>query len=321
MGWQIATRMSTNDPSEKAGSEMRAVPVILEPGRTLDLQHVAGFTGTLEANARFTVAPKISGRLENLRVNIRNPVENGEFLAELDSHEYVQEVSEAMISRPRTPWPEKSCTWWKAPGVTDASISRESGAPERLIHVDRSKGESKGVDIAQIGNVLQTSLSGTQAGNYREGGRVHNSGQTQGRRANTAGRDPGPFRDKRSGPARGAAQPSERGAGHRPRGIMLGGILVNNAILLVDQTNQLRRNEGMPMFPAIEEAGRRRLRPILMTALTTIFGLLPLSLGLGEGGEAQAPMARAVIGSLASSTLITLVVVPVMYSLIPKKWS
>jgi HAE1 family hydrophobic/amphiphilic exporter-1 len=97
--------------------------------------------------------------------------------------------------------------------------------------------------------------------------------------------------------------------------IMLGGIVVNNAILLVDHTNLLRRRDGMPLREAIEEAGRRRLRPILMTASTTIIGLVPLALGLGEGGEAQAPMARVVIGGLLSSTMITLVFVPVVYSL------
>jgi HAE1 family hydrophobic/amphiphilic exporter-1 len=96
---------------------------------------------------------------------------------------------------------------------------------------------------------------------------------------------------------------------------MLGGIVVNNAILLVDYTNLLRRRDGMALREAIEEAGRRRLRPILMTALTTSFGLLPLAIGLGEGGEAQAPLARAVIGGLLSSSLITLVVVPVVYSI------
>jgi len=96
--------------------------------------------------------------------------------------------------------------------------------------------------------------------------------------------------------------------------IMLGGIVVNNAILLVDYTNLLRRRDKMAIREAIEEAGRRRLRPILMTATTTIIALLPLALGLNEGGEAQAPMARAVIGGLLSSTLITLVIVPVMYS-------
>jgi HAE1 family hydrophobic/amphiphilic exporter-1 len=97
--------------------------------------------------------------------------------------------------------------------------------------------------------------------------------------------------------------------------IMLEGIVVNNAILLVDCTNLLRRRDGMSVREAIEEAGRRRLRPILMTALTTIIGLVPLALGLGEGGEAQAPMARTVIGGLLSSTLITLVFVPVVYSI------
>jgi HAE1 family hydrophobic/amphiphilic exporter-1 len=96
--------------------------------------------------------------------------------------------------------------------------------------------------------------------------------------------------------------------------IMLGGIVVNNAILLVDTTNMLRREEGMGLSEAIEEAGRRRLRPILMTALTTILGLTYLALGLGEGGEAQAPLARTVIGGLLSSTMITLLVVPVVYS-------
>jgi HAE1 family hydrophobic/amphiphilic exporter-1 len=97
--------------------------------------------------------------------------------------------------------------------------------------------------------------------------------------------------------------------------IMLGGIVVNNAILLVDHTNLLRRRDGMQLREAIEEAGRRRLRPILMTALTTALALVPLALGFGEGGEAQAPMARAVIGGLLSSTIITLVFVPTVYSL------
>jgi HAE1 family hydrophobic/amphiphilic exporter-1 len=97
--------------------------------------------------------------------------------------------------------------------------------------------------------------------------------------------------------------------------IMLAGIVVNNAILLVDYTNLLRRRDGFSMREAIEEAGRRRLRPILMTASTTIIALIPLAFGVGEGGEAQAPMARAVIGGLLSSTLITLVIIPVMYSI------
>jgi HAE1 family hydrophobic/amphiphilic exporter-1 len=101
--------------------------------------------------------------------------------------------------------------------------------------------------------------------------------------------------------------------------IMLAGIVVNNAILLVDYTNQLRRNAGMELFDAIALSGSRRLRPILMTSLTTILGLLPLSFGLGEGGEAQAPLARVVIGGLLSSTLITLVLIPVIYALFEQR--
>jgi hydrophobic/amphiphilic exporter-1 (mainly G- bacteria), HAE1 family len=96
--------------------------------------------------------------------------------------------------------------------------------------------------------------------------------------------------------------------------IMLGGIVVNNAILLVNQAGQLRA-EKMPVMDALLEAGRRRLRPILMTTLTTILALLPLALGIGEGADAQAPLARAVVGGLAASTLITLVLIPVVYSL------
>jgi len=96
--------------------------------------------------------------------------------------------------------------------------------------------------------------------------------------------------------------------------IMLGGIVVNNAILLVDQAGQLRRG-GMDTHTALAEAGRRRLRPILMTTLTTILALLPLALGIGEGADAQAPLARVVIGGLTASTLITLVLVPVAYAL------
>jgi HAE1 family hydrophobic/amphiphilic exporter-1 len=96
--------------------------------------------------------------------------------------------------------------------------------------------------------------------------------------------------------------------------IMLGGIVVNNAILLVDQAGQLQRG-GMRVSDAVAEAGRRRLRPILMTTLTTILALLPLAFGIGEGADAQAPLARAVVGGLSGSTLITLVLIPVVYSL------
>ncbi len=101
--------------------------------------------------------------------------------------------------------------------------------------------------------------------------------------------------------------------------IMLAGIVVNNAILLVDYTNRLRREEGMELAEAIRLAGSRRLRPILMTTLTTVLGLLPLAIGFGEGGETQAPLARVVIGGLLSSTLITLILVPVVYAIFEQR--
>ncbi len=96
--------------------------------------------------------------------------------------------------------------------------------------------------------------------------------------------------------------------------IMLCGIVVNGAILLVDQAGKLIA-EGLSVQDAVIEAGRRRLRPILMTSLTTMLALLPLAIGIGEGADAQAPLARAVIGGLAGSTLITLVLIPAVYSL------
>jgi HAE1 family hydrophobic/amphiphilic exporter-1 len=94
--------------------------------------------------------------------------------------------------------------------------------------------------------------------------------------------------------------------------IMLGGIAVNNAILLIDRINQLREG-GMGKKDAIVLAGSQRIRPILMTSLTTILALLPLTIGIGESASLRAPMALAVIGGLVSSTLLTLVVIPCVY--------
>ena len=95
--------------------------------------------------------------------------------------------------------------------------------------------------------------------------------------------------------------------------IMLMGLVTKNAILLIDNANQ-RRQEGVDREEALIAAGEVRLRPIIMTTLAMIFGMVPLALALGEGAEFRAPMARAVIGGLISSTLLTLVVVPVVYT-------
>jgi len=97
--------------------------------------------------------------------------------------------------------------------------------------------------------------------------------------------------------------------------IMMVGIVVSNAIILVDCINRLRK-EGIELKEAVIQAGRIRLRPILMTSLTTVFGLIPMALGLGEGAEANAALAIAVIGGLTVSTFLTLVFIPTIYVIV-----
>jgi len=322
-------------------------------------------------------------------------------------------------------------------GITDTKISRETGTPERLIIVDRQKAADMKLTVSKIAKMLQTVLSGTSAGNYREGGNeyrirvkiegadkkdlrdildlpitnaegervvLRNVVEVRPRRgpvliqrkdqervvyvtANISGRDMGSIlADIREG-LRSVPVPRDFsilfGGDYEEQQkafrelltsfvlalvlvymvmaslyeslrypfvvmfsvplavigvilmlfftdttfnvqsyigcIMLGGIVVNNAILLVDHINLLRRRDGLPVGEAIEEAGRRRLRPILMTAMTTSLAMTPLAVGIGEGGEAQAPMARAIIGGLLSSNLITLVVVPTVYALFERR--
>ena len=98
--------------------------------------------------------------------------------------------------------------------------------------------------------------------------------------------------------------------------ILLVGLIVKNGIILLDFTRHVMRNEGLALEPALREAARIRLRPILMTTLCTLFGLLPLALGIGAGSDMQKPLAIAVIGGLALSTPITLFVVPSLLVLI-----
>lgn len=101
--------------------------------------------------------------------------------------------------------------------------------------------------------------------------------------------------------------------------IMLVGIVVNNAIVLVDYTSILR-NRGMELFEAVQLAGKTRLRPVLMTTITTLFGLLPMALSRGEGSESWAPMGVSLIGGLSVSTLITLILVPVLYTVFEQRF-
>jgi HAE1 family hydrophobic/amphiphilic exporter-1 len=100
--------------------------------------------------------------------------------------------------------------------------------------------------------------------------------------------------------------------------VMLGGIVVNNAIVLIDAVNKLRA-EGHPRREALRLAGLRRMRPILMTTGTTVLGLLPMALGIGEGAELRAPLAITVIGGLSGATLLTLIVIPAVYELVERR--
>ena len=95
--------------------------------------------------------------------------------------------------------------------------------------------------------------------------------------------------------------------------VMLMGLVTKNAILLVDFANHLRKT-GLSVADAVLQAGLIRMRPILMTTAAMVFGMLPLALALNDGGEIQAPMGRAIIGGVITSTLLTLVVVPVLYA-------
>jgi len=322
-------------------------------------------------------------------------------------------------------------------GITDTRISRETGAPEEIIIIDRQKAADMNLTVSSIANILQTILSGSSAGEYRDGGNEYRIRvqlesaekkalrdildlpviNTDGERvvlrnvvtvrprrgpvlierkdqerivyvtANTSGRDMGSILSDITKNLQTIPVPRNfnilLGGDHEEQQksfqellmsfllalilvymvmaslyeslrypfvvmfsvpmaaigvilmllltdttfniqsyigcIMLGGIVVNNAILLVDHINLLRTRDGYRPMEAIQEAGRRRLRPILMTATTTILAMTPLAFGFGEGGETQAPMARAIIGGLLSSTAITLLVLPVIYALFENK--
>ena len=100
--------------------------------------------------------------------------------------------------------------------------------------------------------------------------------------------------------------------------VMLVGVIVNNGIVLIDAINLLRQ-EGMERRDAIIEASSTRIRPVIMTALTTILGLVPLAMGVGVGAELMQPVAVVCIGGLTYATLMTLLIVPIMYDILAKK--
>jgi HAE1 family hydrophobic/amphiphilic exporter-1 len=97
--------------------------------------------------------------------------------------------------------------------------------------------------------------------------------------------------------------------------VVLTGIVVNDAIIKVDCINQLRK-KGMPRFDAIIKGSHLRLRPILMTTVTTVLGLTPMAIGIGEGAELQRPLALTIIGGLSFTTLLTLIIIPIIYDIL-----
>jgi multidrug efflux pump subunit AcrB len=103
--------------------------------------------------------------------------------------------------------------------------------------------------------------------------------------------------------------------------ILMVGLVVKNGIILFEYVHKLLEEEKLPLDEALIAAGKIRIRPILMTTLATLFGLMPLALGLGSGAELQKPLALAVIGGLLLSTFITLVAMPVLYSLLEHRAS
>ena len=324
-------------------------------------------------------------------------------------------------------------------GITDVSISRDQGIPERIIVIDRARAADQRLSVSQVGSFVETMLSGRSAGNFRESGdefrilvqaqdaknmtleeildlRITNNAGRQVvlRNIATIQEQVGPTVIERRDQERVvniSANTDDRALNFiiddvrqglqdipRPANfsvvfagdyqeqqdsfrellfsfllaivlvymvmavqyeslydpvivittvplalvgviillyftsttlnvqsfigcIMLGGIVVNNSILLIDHINDLRRESDMPLHQAVVEGASNRCRPILMTASTTILGLLPLALGVGEGGEVQAPMARAVIGGLMFSTLISLFVIPMIYVEFDKAFS
>ncbi len=324
------------------------------------------------------------------------------------------------------------------PGITDTRRGREQGVPQQLLEIDRARADDLGLSIAQIARTLETALSGTSAGQFRDGSGeevdilvrlkdaklltieelltltiTNEAGQAVSLRNLLTPRPSlGPVEIERKNQQRlvvVSANVTDRPLGEvaaevqqqlnnipRPRGyeivmagdveeqaesfremligiilatvlvymvmaslyesllsptvvmfsvplpligvvltllvtgttfnvqsfigcIMLVGIVVNNAILIVDRANTLFRDEGFPLLDAVRQAGRDRLRPVLMTSLTTVLSLLPLALGIGEGSEMQAPLARTVLGGLLSAALITLVFIPVLYLLFNRR--
>ncbi|KJS03212.1 MAG: acriflavin resistance protein [Desulfobulbaceae bacterium BRH_c16a] len=418
---------SSGGRGDAAGGDIRIslVPV-LERTRSsaevaADLRKAIGVVPGAEVRVRagqgmFLLSRLLGGGEDNLEIEI-----NGYDLETLDK--LAQAVEEQIKD---------------IPGITDTRRGREAGVPQQLLEIDRDRAADLGLSVAQIARTLETALSGTKAGQFRDGSGEqvdivvkvkdaellsidellthtisNESGQAVSLRNLMSPRPSlGSVEIERKNQQRMVevrANVTNRPLGEvaadiqagltnipRPRGyeivmsgdieqqaksfremligiflaivlvymvmaclyesllspaivmfsvplpligvvyillftgttfnsqsfigcIMLVGIVVNNAILIVDRANTLFRDEGLPLLAALRAAGKDRLRPVLMTSLTTILSLLPLALGIGEGSEMQAPLARTVLGGLLSAVLITLVFIPVLYFLFNKR--
>ncbi|MBF0266112.1 MAG: efflux RND transporter permease subunit [Gammaproteobacteria bacterium] len=379
------------------------------------------------------IRKKLTGKIPGMKIRVRAP--QGQFLLEriLSTTEGITvEVRGYDLDTLNMLASQVSDSIEQIEGITDVELSRDTGIPQQEIHIDRAKAATMGISVKDILTVIETSVAGSKAGEYRVEGNSYrilvqlqdaenrsieeilnlNVQSPSGakialRNLVSTERNEGPVtieRNDRQRIVKVSANVSDRDLGSVAADIqkaidkiatpptyellisgnyeeqqqafkqliislvlalflvymvlasqyeslkdpfivmfsvplasigviltlflsdttmniqsaigciMLGGIVVNNAILLVDLANQLKHT-GMKATQAIAEAGRRRLRPILMTTLTTILALLPLAMGIGEGADAQAPLARVVIGGLFTSTLITLVFIPMVYSL------
>jgi len=423
----VVTMGSSSGRGDAAGGNIRLSLVpLLERDRSssevaADLRRQIGVVPGAEVRVRagqgmFLLSRLMGGGEDNLEVEIR-----GYDLTTLDR---LAETVETRIE--------------DIPGITDTRRGREEGVPQTLLEIDRDRAADLGLSVAQIARTLETALSGTRAGQFRDGSGEevdilvqvkdakllsieelltltisNDAGQAVSLRNLLTPRSSlGPVEIERKNQQRlvaVSANVANRPLGEvaadvqqqlsdipRPRGyeilmagdveqqaesfrelligiilatllvymvmaslyesllppaivmfsvplpligvilvllltgttfnvqsfigcIMLVGIVVNNAILIVDRANTLFRDDGMELLLAVRTAGRDRLRPVLMTSLTTVLSLLPLALGIGEGSDMQAPLARTVLGGLLSASLITLVFIPVVFLLFNRR--
>ncbi|MCB2215639.1 efflux RND transporter permease subunit [Desulfofustis glycolicus] len=423
----VVTMGSSSGRGDAAGGNVRLSLVpLLERERSssqvaADLRRQIGVVPGAEVRVRagqgmFLLSRLMGGGEDNLEVEIR-----GYDLSTLDR------LAETVEDRIKD-----------IPGITDTRRGREEGVPQTLLEIDRDRAADLGLSVAQIARTLETALSGTRAGQFRDGSGEdvdilvqvknakllsieelltltvsNNDGQAVSLRNLLTPRSSlGPVEIERKNQQRLVAvlaNVANRPLGEvaadvqqqlsdvpRPRGyeilmagdveqqaesfremligiilatllvymvmaslyesllppaivmfsvplpligvilvllltgttfnvqsfigcIMLVGIVVNNAILIVDRANTLFRDEGLDLLAAVRAAGRDRLRPVLMTSLTTVLSLLPLALGIGEGSDMQAPLARTVLGGLLSASLITLIFIPVVFLLFNRR--